>query len=203
MWQPQINQKKHVYPIHPIALSILQTSFYLPATCGEHFQHLVAAPCTITKHLWRPHLHNYSIHHNGNNPLQHTCSCSLLQTQQVHRESTHFIPSTHSTIEKGKISVLLSLTCPSIPCFYSDTRTRLQHTLSILLQLLFDAIPLHTHSKRQQKSSSVSGGHGSFLLQRMRHFEKQNTCSNGLFFFLCFLFSHDTQHASSGYHGGN
>ncbi len=44
---------------------------------------------------------------------------------------------------------------------------------------------------------------GSFLLQRMRHFEKQNTCSDGLFFFLCFLFSHDTQHASSGYHGGN
>jgi hypothetical protein len=99
-----------------LLLSIRQTSFYLSATCGEHFWHLVAAPCMITKHCGEL-IYITTQSTTMVTILAHTCSCWLLQTQQVHRESTHFIPSTHSTIERGKISVPLSLTCPSIPCF--------------------------------------------------------------------------------------
>jgi hypothetical protein len=110
-------------PIHLLLyLYIQQTSFYLPATCGEHF--LASSCCSLYdyKALWRPHL---------TLTTQSTTMVTILaahmflfdycRLNKYTEKATHSIPSTHSTIEKGKkkISVVvpLSLTCPSIPCF--------------------------------------------------------------------------------------
>lgn len=150
---------------------------------------------------------NYSIHHNGNNPCSTHVLVDYCRLNKYTEKATHFIPSTHSTIEKGKISVVvpLSLTCPSIPCFTltleQGSNTLFQSCYSSSCLMPFLVTPTQSTSRKVLVYLEGMLPSGSFLLQRTWHFAKHNTCSDGLFsLLLSFLFSHDTQHVSSGYH---
>lgn len=124
-------------PIHLLLyLYIQQTSFYLPATCGEHF--LASSCCSLYdyKALWRPHL---------TLTTQSTTMVTILaahmflfdycRLNKVHRESNTFHSINTQYNREGQKKDLSSSTLVAHlslhSLFYSDTRTRLQHTLSI------------------------------------------------------------------------
>lgn len=163
MWQPQIKSKETCL-ILSTSCFIYSTNLIL-STCNMWRALLASSCCSLYdyKALWRPHLTLTTQSTTMVTILAaHMFLLIIADSTSTQRESNtfHSINTQYNREGQDLSSSTLVAHLSLHSLFYSDTRTRLQHTLSILLQQqLFDAIPRRTHSKHQQKSSSVSGGH--------------------------------------------